>query len=148
MRVDLPPTQSARRQCQAGITSLQALMLHRAAWHIRRKAVGTHTLVPWKWHGQQRCLQHGGSTVILQSLCCHPKVDRSVQNKQIAHEMSSKGLMKVFCFHQHETPPGWISSFSLDKLLAAPSSGMPKSEASPSFHLPLGQNAEVIQLSS
>lgn len=28
--------------------------------------------------------------------------------------------MKVFCFHQHETLPVWISSFSLDKLLGSP----------------------------
>lgn len=43
-----------------------------------------------------------------------------VQNKQKAHGRRSKGLTKVFCFHQQETLPAWISSLSLDKLLGSP----------------------------
>jgi len=68
----------------------------------------------------QRWLQHGGSTVILQSLCCCSQADCSVQNKQKAQKMRSKGVTKVFYFHQHEMLPGWISAFSLDVLLGSP----------------------------
>ena len=101
-------TYAVCKETVSGWDHQQSLTLHRAAWHIRCKAVGRH-----------RWLQHGGSTVILQPLCCHPQADYSVPNKQKAHEMRSKAVTRVFCFHQHETLPVWISSFPLDKPLGS-----------------------------
>lgn len=87
MRVGLPPTQGARRLCQAGTITLQAPTLHRPL------APGAGL-----WEGTGGC----STVAALWSFSPSASVSGliSVQNKQKAHEMrrSYKGLM---------LPPTW-----------------------------------------